>query len=183
MPHELDEIDVGIVASLQQDGRKSFRQIARELQISTPTVQARYQRLVNIGLIKSISPVIDSTNLATEEKEKLEICDCHGSHDMSLKSGMSVQIKCDLCDGPIGEKPHILKFANFERFFCCNTCKTQYKEKNKGRIQSITEKFQKESKNKFLKAVASITSLSVIGAGVCINHGIEHIFHSATNLA
>lgn len=182
MPHELDDVDVGIVSSLQEDGRKSFRQIARELNISTPTVQARYQRLVNIGLIKSISPVIDSTNLATEEKEKLEICDCHESNDISLKSGMSVQIKCDLCDGQIGDKPHVLKFANFERFFCCTTCRTQYKEKNKGRIHSITEKFQAESKNKILKAVASVASLSAIGSGVCINHGIGHMFHYTTNL-
>ena len=140
MPHELDDIDIGIVTSLQQDGRKSFRQIARELDISTPTIQARYQRLVNIGLIKSISPVIDSTNVVDEQKEQIQTCDCNVSSDVDLKSGMSVKIKCDLCDGSIGDKTHVLKFANFERFFCCNTCKTQYKEKNKGRIQSLIEK-------------------------------------------
>ncbi len=145
MPHELDDTDIGIVTSLQQDGRKSFRQISRELNISTPTVQARYQRLVNIGLIKSISPVIDSTNLANEQKNKLVTCDCNESHNMDLKSGMSVKMKCDLCDGQIGDKTHVLKFANFERFFCCNTCKTQYKEKNKGRIQSIIEKAKEEN--------------------------------------
>ena len=145
MPHELDDTDIAIVTSLQQDGRKSFRQISRELNISTPTVQARYQRLVNIGLIKSISPVIDSANLVNEQKNKLAACDCNESHDTNLKSGMSVKMKCDLCDGQIRDKPHVLKFANFERFFCCNTCKTQYKEKNKGRIQSIIEKAKKEN--------------------------------------
>ena len=145
MPHELDDTDIGIVTSLQQDGRKSFRQISRELNISTPTVQARYRRLVNIGLIKSISPIIDSANLANEQKSKLVTCDCNESHDTDLKSGMSVKMKCDLCDGQIGDKTHVLKFANFERFFCCNTCKTQYKEKNKGRIQSIIEKAKEEN--------------------------------------
>jgi len=140
MPYELDDIDIGIVTSLQQDGRKSFRQISRELNISTPTIQARYQRLVNIGLIKSISPIIDSTNIANQQKDKLEIFDRDESHDVNLKSGMFIQIKCDLCDGQIGGKPHVFKFATFERFFCCNTCKTQYKEKNKGRIQSIIDK-------------------------------------------
>ena len=145
MPHELDDIDIGIVTSLQQDGRKSFRQIARELDISTPTIQARYQRLVNIGLIKSISPVIDSTNVVDEQKEQIQTCDCNVSSDVDLKSGMSVKIKCDLCDGSIGDKTHVLKFASFERFFCCNTCKTQYKEKNKGRIQSIVEKAKEEN--------------------------------------
>jgi len=139
MPHELDDIDIGIVNSLKEDGRKSFRQISRELAISTPTVQARYQRLVNIGLIISISPVIDSTNVINEQKEHLQVSASHESQDVNLKSGMSVKMKCDLCDGPIGDKPHVFKFANFERFFCCNTCRTQYKEKNRGRIQSIIE--------------------------------------------
>jgi len=137
MPHELDDIDIGIVNSLKEDGRKSFRQISRELDISTPTVQARYQRLVNIGLIKSISPVIDSTNVVNEQKE--QVSTSNESQDINLKSGMSVKMICDLCDGPIGDKPHVFKFANFERFFCCNTCKTQFKEKNRGRIQSIIE--------------------------------------------
>ena len=59
---------------------------------------------------------------------------------VNLKSGMSVKMKCDLCEGTIGDKPHVFKFASFERFFCCNTCKTQFKEKNRGRIQSIIEK-------------------------------------------
>ncbi len=140
MPHELDDIDIGIVNSLKEDGRKSFRQISRELGISTPTVQARYQRLVNIGLIKSISPVIDSTNIVNEQKQQVQVSGSDESQDLNLKSGMSVKMKCDLCDGPIGDKPHVFKFANFERFFCCNTCKTQFKEKNRGRIQSIIEK-------------------------------------------
>ena len=140
MPHELDDIDIGIVNSLKEDGRKSFRQISRELSISTPTVQARYQRLVNIGLIKSISPVIDSTNVFNEQKEQVQVSSSNESQDVNLKSGMSVKMKCDLCEGPIGDKPHVFKFATFERFFCCNTCKTQFKEKNRGRIQSIIEK-------------------------------------------
>jgi len=139
MPHELDDIDIGIVNSLKEDGRKSFRQISRELDISTPTVQARYQRLVNIGLIKSISPVIDSTNVVNEQKEQVQVSGSHESQDVNLKSGMSVKMKCDLCEGTIGDKPHVFKFASFERFFCCNTCKTQFKEKNRGRIQSIIE--------------------------------------------
>ncbi len=139
MPHELDDIDIGIVNSLKEDGRKSFRQISRELDISTPTVQARYQRLVNIGLIKSISPVIDPTNVINKQKKQIMVLDSLELQDVNLKSGMSVKMKCDLCDGPIGDKPHVFKFANFERFFCCNTCKTQYKEKNRGRIQSIIE--------------------------------------------
>jgi len=139
MPHELDDIDIGIINSLKEDGRKSFREISRELKISTPTVTARYQRLVNIGLIKSISPVIDPTNVINKQKKQIKVSDSVKSQEVNLKPGMSVKMECDLCEGPIGDRPHVFKFASFERFFCCNTCKTQYKEKNRGRIQSIIE--------------------------------------------
>lgn len=44
---------------LLKDGRKSFRQISRETGVSTPTVKARFDKLVNIGVIKSVSPVLD----------------------------------------------------------------------------------------------------------------------------
>ena len=59
MPFILTNSDVAIVQGLLKDGRKSFRQISRETGISTPTVKARFDRLVNIGFIKSISPILD----------------------------------------------------------------------------------------------------------------------------
>lgn len=143
MPHELDDTDIKIVTSLQQDGRKSFRQIARELGISTPTVQTRYKRLVNIGLIKSISPIIDSTNLTKPQKKQIHTCGCtEKTSDVNIETGMSVKMTCALCDGQIGNTTHVLKFANFERFFCCITCKNQYKEKNKRKIESLIEKIK-----------------------------------------
>ena len=52
MPLELDDYDVSILKSLLKDGRKSFRKISRETGITTPTVKARFSRLVNIGFIK-----------------------------------------------------------------------------------------------------------------------------------
>lgn len=59
MPFRLDNNDISIIRSLLQDGRKSFRQISRETGITTPTVKARYERMINIGLIKGIFPVFD----------------------------------------------------------------------------------------------------------------------------
>ena len=59
MAHKLDDLDVSIIKSLMSDGRKSFRHISRELSVSTPTIKSRYQRLVNLGFIKSISPILD----------------------------------------------------------------------------------------------------------------------------
>jgi DNA-binding Lrp family transcriptional regulator len=59
MPLQLDNYDVSILKSLLKDGRKSFREISRETGITTPTVKARFTRLVNVGFIRSVSPIFD----------------------------------------------------------------------------------------------------------------------------
>ncbi len=55
----LDKIDLAIINSLMKDGRKSFRQISREIKVSTPTVEARFTRLKKLGFIKNVQPVFD----------------------------------------------------------------------------------------------------------------------------
>src|SRR5919197_5657986 len=68
MPLQLDDYDVSILRSLLKDGRKSFREVSRETGITTPTVKARFTRLVNVGFIKSVSPVL---NFDIIEKESI----------------------------------------------------------------------------------------------------------------
>lgn len=125
-----------------EDGRKSFRQISREINVSTPTVKARFQKLVSMGLVTSIIPLIDTSKL----KNKLEFGDNLQPNKIKMKSGMSIKLDCDYCGGPIRGKPKILRFANIERFLCCNGCITHYKEKYKGRIESLTEKYKNSKK-------------------------------------
>ena len=59
MPYQLDDHDVSILKSLLKDGRKSFREISRETGITTPTVKARFTRLINVGFIRSVSPFLN----------------------------------------------------------------------------------------------------------------------------
>jgi DNA-binding Lrp family transcriptional regulator len=66
MPLQLDDYDVSILKSLLKDGRKSFREISRETGITTPTVKARFTRLANVGFIKSVSPIFDSSLIENE---------------------------------------------------------------------------------------------------------------------
>jgi len=141
MPFQPDDIDIAIIESLIKDGRKSFRQISREIKISTPTVQARYERLVNVGLIKSVSPVIDLGMLENKTEKRLESIKTKSTkkHNVKITKNMILKMTCDLCKGPISDKPHVLKIANFERFFCCTSCRTLYKEKYKGRIESLSD--------------------------------------------
>ena len=59
-----DAIDTKILEALMADGRASFRQIAQRTSLTTPTVSARYARMMKAGLIKKFVPVLsaDSVN-------------------------------------------------------------------------------------------------------------------------
>lgn len=142
MPFQPDDIDIAIIESLIKDGRKSFRQISREIKVSTPTVQARYERLVNVRLIKSISPIIDLGMLEVKTEKHFENIKTKSTkkHDVRITKNMILKMTCDLCKGPISDKPYVLKIANFERFFCCTSCRSLYKEKYKGRIETLNQK-------------------------------------------
>ena len=59
MSVKIDETDAGILKALMEDGRRSLREIARVVQVSTPTVESRLKRLFDMGVIKKISPVLD----------------------------------------------------------------------------------------------------------------------------
>lgn len=142
MPFRLDDIDYAVLESLIKDGRKSFRQISREIKISTPTVKTRYERLVNMGLIKAVLPVIDLGMLENKAGSRLDNIRAKAikNHDTKISKNMLVNMSCDYCEGPVQGKPSILKFGSFERFFCCKSCRGLYKEKYRGRIEKISDK-------------------------------------------
>jgi Lrp/AsnC family transcriptional regulator for asnA, asnC and gidA len=52
MPYGLDVIDRGIIRILQQDGRASNVEIARQIGVSEATVRKRLDRLISEGLIR-----------------------------------------------------------------------------------------------------------------------------------
>jgi len=56
---ELDDLDARILGILVEDGRRSFREVARRAGVTTPTVQARVKRLIDEGLVRKISPIFD----------------------------------------------------------------------------------------------------------------------------
>src|SRR5438132_2408007 len=56
---ELDDIDSRILGVLVEDGRRSFREVARRAGVSTPTAQARVKRMIDEGLIRRVSLIFD----------------------------------------------------------------------------------------------------------------------------
>ena len=108
MPVELDGYDISILKSLFEDGRKSFRQISRETGITTPTVKARFERLVNVGFIQRVVPVLDFGKVAkVNANTNFGIQDKNYHNDNSiqqfkkLKKGLNIVLDCDFCHGII----------------------------------------------------------------------------------
>lgn len=157
--------DIAIIRALLKDGRKSFRQISREIGVSTPTVKSRFTRLLSMGIIKSVSPILDvdklnyKSNVEGKTGKQLESILSISRHDIvdktHLKSygikidrGLSAKIQCDYCKNPLFPKMFPLKITNFERFFCCNECRLAYKKKYAGRIEAIRKRYYKTSRHK-----------------------------------
>lgn len=59
LPLKLDETDTSILKVLMKDGRLSFRQIAAQVGVTTPTVESRVKKMTESGVIKKIAPVLD----------------------------------------------------------------------------------------------------------------------------
>jgi DNA-binding Lrp family transcriptional regulator len=171
MPFQLDNYDISILRALLKDGRKSFREISRETGIITPTVKARFNRLINVGFIKSVSPILDfdivEENVVKSElprdnnngnskvlienqeeskkkKQKKKRNNNQQQQDSKfrIKKGMKIKLDCEFCKGPIVGSPHMFRFANYERFFCCTGRMSGYKYKYAGTIESIKRKFE-----------------------------------------
>ncbi len=60
MSLNLDDVDRKILRELQKDGRASFRDISARIDVSTPTVSSRVQAMVDVGLIKGYSTLLDA---------------------------------------------------------------------------------------------------------------------------
>ena len=139
MPIKLDEVDIALLESLIKDGRKSFNQVSREIKVSTPTVKARFDRLVSVGLIKAVTLDLDLGKLESRTRERFSHLKEKAikSHGVKFGKDMIIELSCDYCKGSVDGEPHILKFGNFERFFCCTSCRSLYKEKYASRIDTL----------------------------------------------
>lgn len=60
---KLDELDLDILKHLNADARKSYRDIAKEVEASISTVSNRIRRLESEGVILGYAPLIDETRM------------------------------------------------------------------------------------------------------------------------
>ncbi len=75
---KLDDLDIDILRSLNENARKSFRDIAKELHVSLTTVSNRVKALEKEGVIQGYIPIVDATKLGFDIMVVIGIKVIHG---------------------------------------------------------------------------------------------------------
>jgi Lrp/AsnC family transcriptional regulator for asnA, asnC and gidA len=75
---DLDELDIDILRSLNENARKSFRDIAKELHVSLTTVSNRVRAMEKADVIQGYIPVVDPAKLGYDIMVVIGIKVIHG---------------------------------------------------------------------------------------------------------
>jgi DNA-binding Lrp family transcriptional regulator len=86
----LDRIDTLVINSLMQDGRKSFRQIAKEIGVSTPTVESHFTKMMGLGIIKNIVPILDIERIEKQTSAFIYLKIDHPNQTLIVANKISV---------------------------------------------------------------------------------------------
>jgi DNA-binding Lrp family transcriptional regulator len=89
LDHDLDELDRQILASLNEDARKSYREIARELDIALSTVSSRVSQLEEAGVIRGYIPLVDPLALGYEMTSVISV---------KISRGKLIEVQDDLAE-------------------------------------------------------------------------------------
>ncbi|MGD2072530.1 MAG: Lrp/AsnC family transcriptional regulator [Candidatus Thorarchaeota archaeon] len=70
---KLDSIDEKIIQMLQEDGRRSFSEIAEEVDRTEVTIRRRVRRLINEGIIKRFTVVLDPLKIGRKVRAIIRV--------------------------------------------------------------------------------------------------------------
>lgn len=59
----MDELDIDIIRCMNENARKSFRDMAKELDVSLSTISNRVHRMEDDGILMGYAPVLDAQKL------------------------------------------------------------------------------------------------------------------------
>jgi Lrp/AsnC family transcriptional regulator, regulator for asnA, asnC and gidA len=91
---KLESVDIAIINSLTQNGRKSFRQIAKEIHVSTPTVESHFSRMISMGVIKNIKPIFNIDKIENQISALVYLkADASQSIDIANKLSLLSEVK------------------------------------------------------------------------------------------
>ena len=74
----MDKLDYHIIKSLNENARKSFRHIAKELKVSLSTISNRVKKLEEFGIIDGYIPVVNREKVGYDLTALINIKITHG---------------------------------------------------------------------------------------------------------
>jgi DNA-binding Lrp family transcriptional regulator len=77
MMDRLDETDERILAELTEHARATFAEIGEKVSLSAPAVKRRVDRMLDSGVIKGFTTVVDRTALGWKTEAYVQVF-CHG---------------------------------------------------------------------------------------------------------
>lgn len=81
--HKVDNLDIRILSILQEDSRKSFQEIARELVVSGGTIHVRMNRLKELGIVNGSRIKLDYPKLGFDVTTFIGL-NLHNAGDSSI---------------------------------------------------------------------------------------------------
>lgn len=114
----LDETDREILAMLQEDARRPYREIADAVGLTAPTISDRIERMEDLGVIRGFTVALDRSTLSTESARLLEVAVQPGAvedvaSDLATASGVEQVVRTEgtrifalahLAEGPLRQR-------------------------------------------------------------------------------
>lgn len=101
----MDAMDRRLLEELQNDGRLSFNELSRRVNLSSPAVAERIRRLEADGVITGYHAHVDLTRIGRPVRALVEV-GCYGA-------------RCVLRDPAVAEWPEILQLHRVTGGACC----------------------------------------------------------------
>ena len=104
----LDQVDQGILAMLQQDGRASASHIAQEIGMSIPAVTDRIKKLQESGVIMGFTALLDHRKMGRDVSAFITVISESSAHysDVVLQANKTPEIV--QCFTTTGNGSHVL---------------------------------------------------------------------------
>jgi Lrp/AsnC family transcriptional regulator for asnA, asnC and gidA len=96
----MDDVDLAIIGSLQNDGRKSYAAIARELGLSGSGVRQRVEKLVARGLVRFFAVVEPVTLGCVRSSVAIRVRGAEVGDVAAVVAGLTEADFVALCAGP-----------------------------------------------------------------------------------
>ena len=115
----MDDIDRRVVALLQQDARRSYDSIGREVSLSAPAVKRRVDRLRASGAIRGFTTVVDHAALGASTEALVELFYAPGTRLERVADHLTSEVVFAAPDWPLERAAAEMVSGGFRHLIVC----------------------------------------------------------------